>query len=279
MLLVGSVDAYARDDSPGLRILALDSEVFGNSRKLRVWLPQDYAAPENRKKRYPVLYLNDGQNLFDPETSLFGGGEWRVDETVSLLIAEGRIPPLIVVGIDNAGREGRAYEYLVYPDIYLDPPVPDPAGHDYPAFFREVIAKVEREFRTISGPSGRTLGGSSYGALVALHLAMEQPGLVSQLLLESPSLYVDDAHALRDVESSPPDISRAYIGIGSNELGLEDCAVNDSNREAVNDAEQLASSLRSAAIEVNLVVEQCATHTEAAWARRLPAALEFLYGD
>src|ERR1035438_9294245 len=87
-----------------LDIVKLDSKVFGNTRMLRVLLPPGYRLPMNSAHRYPVLYLNDGQNLFDVCTSIFNREEWRVDKTVGALIAAREIPPIIVVGIDNAGR-------------------------------------------------------------------------------------------------------------------------------------------------------------------------------
>ena len=93
-----------------LRIEPFTSAVFGNTRSLRVLVPPGYDAPANRDRRYPVLYLNDGQNLFDPATSTFTRYEWRVDETVRDLAAAGRIPELIVVGIDHAGRAARFHE-------------------------------------------------------------------------------------------------------------------------------------------------------------------------
>ena len=71
---------------------------------LRVWLPPRYDAPENSSRLYPVLYLNDGQNLFD-RTIAFGGVEWQVDETADRLIRQEVIAPLIIVGIDNAQGE------------------------------------------------------------------------------------------------------------------------------------------------------------------------------
>ena len=86
---------------------------------------------------YPVLYLNDGQNLFSAETSVFGSDEWRVDETVAALIGEGTISPIIVVGIDNAGRRGRANEYLFYPDAFLDPPLENPPWPGLSGFLRK----------------------------------------------------------------------------------------------------------------------------------------------
>jgi enterochelin esterase-like enzyme len=93
-----------------LRIEPLTSRVFGNTRMLRVWLPPGYDNPANAARRYPVLYLNDGQNLFDPATNVFHPREWHVDETVTTLIASGAIPPMIVVGIDNAGAAERSME-------------------------------------------------------------------------------------------------------------------------------------------------------------------------
>ena len=87
-----------------LRLHAFRSRFFRNTRFLRVWLPPGYEDTENSARRYPVLYLNDGQNLFEPSTS-FTGVEWQVDETTDRLIREEQVPPMIIVGIDNAGKE------------------------------------------------------------------------------------------------------------------------------------------------------------------------------
>lgn len=95
-----------------LQIITLNSQVYQNIRNLRVWLPANYFAPVNRTKRYPVLYMQDGQNLFDAATAELG--EWKFDETVQFLTGSMRIHPLIVVGIDSTPR--RANEYLPYPD-------------------------------------------------------------------------------------------------------------------------------------------------------------------
>ena len=84
-----------------LRLHEFPSRVFRNTRFLRVWLPPGYDDSENADRRYPILYLNDGQNLFEPSTS-FAGVEWQVDETADRLIREGVVPPMIIVGIDNA---------------------------------------------------------------------------------------------------------------------------------------------------------------------------------
>src|SRR5437764_4462763 len=84
-----------------LRLHELRSRVFRNSRLIRVWLPPNYDASGDT--RYPVLYLNDGQNLFDAATA-FAGVDWRVGEAAKHLMAAGKIPQLIIVGIDNTGK-------------------------------------------------------------------------------------------------------------------------------------------------------------------------------
>src|SRR5438128_11807438 len=87
-----------------LRIHPFHRRIYVNDRFLRVWLPPGYDDAQNAARQFPVLYLNDGQNLFEPATS-FNGIEWQVDETADRLIREQVIPPLIIVGIDNAGKD------------------------------------------------------------------------------------------------------------------------------------------------------------------------------
>jgi hypothetical protein len=110
-----------REEVPGcsvvgrLDIRPFDSAIFHNKRMLRVWLPPGYDSAEHRTERYPVLYLNDGQDLFDACTSIFNREEWRVDETATELIGSGKVRPLIIIGIDNAGKADRPKEYLPFP--------------------------------------------------------------------------------------------------------------------------------------------------------------------
>src|SRR5580693_1088582 len=85
-------------DAADLQLHPIKSAIFGNSRMLRIWLPPGYHAKENQARHYPVFYLNDGQDLFDPATS-FTGVAWQVGQTAEALIRMGRISPLIIVGI------------------------------------------------------------------------------------------------------------------------------------------------------------------------------------
>src|SRR5467141_4664829 len=102
------------DESPlelsgELRLHELQSRIFRNTRMLRVWLPPGYSHAENEGRHYPVFYLNDGQNLFDPATAYIGI-DWEVGKNAARLVGEGQVPSMIIVGIDNAGKD-RAKEY------------------------------------------------------------------------------------------------------------------------------------------------------------------------
>lgn len=275
---------FGQDVVGDLRILELESAVFQNTRSLRVWLPPGYDDPEAGDKTYPTLYLNDGQSLFDASTSLFGTEEWRVDEVADSLIRLGEIPPIIIVGIDNAGRRGRAKEYLPYPDEYLDPPVPNPMGDRYPEFLRhEIIPFIESHFRVSESRSNRYLGGSSYGALISQYVAVADPELFVGLLLESPSFYVENNRILKLTEESELTSLRVYLGVGTNELALEACPDHPGNQEAVDGVNQMAKLYRAKGLEdgssLYVNIEQCAEHRESAWARRFSTALLFLFGQ
>src|SRR5580700_3962917 len=124
-----------------LRLHEFHSRVFRNTRYLRVWLPPGYDDAENQGRRYPVLYLNDGQNLFESSTA-FGGVEWQVDETADRLIREGAVPPMIIVGIDNTGKN-RLREYMPHRSIH--PALLRVQGKYYPDFLtKEVMPFVEQ---------------------------------------------------------------------------------------------------------------------------------------
>ena len=139
--------------SGDLRLHTLKSTIFGNERTIRVLLPPGYGDAANKERRYPVLYMLDGQNVFDACLSDVSHHEWSVDETVQQLIAEKKIPPLIVVGVDHAGKD-RAHEYLPYKDFVGDPDMDEPAGKLFPDFMtREVMPLVDGQYRTLTGPA------------------------------------------------------------------------------------------------------------------------------
>ena len=249
----------------------LRSRIFGNTRLLRVWLPPDYDGWGDT--RYPVLYLNDGQNLFDPATA-FAGVHWRVGETATRLIAEQKIRPLIIVGIDNT--KNRACEYIPYRS--KDPRVLRPQGKCYPDFLqREVMPLIEERYSISRGPENTGLGGSSLGGLITLYTQLAAPGVFGRLLIESPSLFVANRKALKESSRFAIWPARTYLGMGTQET-----ADAEKNARIVADARELEAILREAGLDeqrLKVRIEEGAAHTEAAWAARFPEALEFLYSS
>ncbi len=249
----------------------LRSRIFGNTRLLRVWLPSDYDGWGDT--RYPVLYLNDGQNLFDPVTA-FAGVHWQVGEAAARLIAEQKIRPLIIVGIDNT--RNRACEYIPYRS--KDPRVLKPQGKCYPDFLRcEVMPLIEERYSILRGPDNTGLGGSSLGGLITLYTQLAAPGVFGRLLIESPSLFVANRKILKESSRFASWPSRTYLGMGTRETGDA-----EKNARIVADARELETVLREAGMNeqrLKVRIEDGATHTEAAWAARFPEALEFLYSS
>jgi predicted alpha/beta superfamily hydrolase len=257
-----------------LRIHPFRSRVFRNSRFLRVWVPPEYDDAQNQRRHYPVLYLNDGQNLFESSTA-FGGVEWQVDETADRLIRGNAIVPMIIVGIDNTGKD-RIREYMPYRS--MNPMMLRAQGRHYPDFLmKEVMPFIERNYRVAAGPESTGLGGSSLGALIALYTANARPGVFGKLLLESPSLWAANRQVIRDSRKLRSWPERIYLAAGTAEAG--DAA---RSRTVVDDVRELGGIMRRAVLSekrLRLTIAEGATHSEAAWAARFPEALGFLFGD
>lgn len=268
-----------------LRIHELTSAILGNTRKIRVWLPPGYEEADASSVpppdllprggggiRYPVLYMHDGQNLFDDATSF--AGEWAVDETLTRLIGEGKVPPMIVVGIDNAGA-ARADELSPVPigggragggkgDLYLQ------------FIADEVMPLINREYRTLTGPEHTFMGGSSLGGVITLRAAMTMPGKFGAILVESPALWVGDGEFLKMVTAHGNWPPRVFMAMGGTEYG--DAARDRQLVEQVRKAEAAIGASVKAPARLRVVVEPDARHNEAAWRARFAGACEFLFG-
>lgn len=266
-----SVDAP--DLAGELRFHELQSQIFRNTRMLRVWLPPGYRAPENRDRYYPVFYLNDGQNLFDPATAYIGA-DWQAGVAADRLIRENRIPPLIIVGIDNAQKD-RAKEYLPYRSF--SPPVMRPQGKRYPDFLlNEVMPLIYRHYRIARGPENTGLGGSSLGAVISLYTVMSRPGIVGRLLLESPSLFISNRQLVKSGRAFRQWPERIFMAIGTREVGSE-----DRDQHVVKDVRSLEQVLHRAGLREDRLlvkIDEGASHNEREWAKRFPEALTFLFG-
>ena len=256
-----------------LRLHEFRSRIFRNTRFLRVWLPPGYDDPSNAGQRYPVFYLNDGQNLFESVSS-FNGTEWQVDETADSLIREGVVPPMIIVGIDNTGRS-RIREYM--PHRSLQPMLMRVQGARYPDFLtKEAMPFVARNYRVATGPENTGLGGSSLGALISLYTAAVRPGLIGHLLIESPSLWASNRQMIRESRGVHQWPRRIFLATGTAEAGRP-----ERDRSMVDDVRELAAIFRRAGLDdsrLKLVIDEGATHNESCWARRFPEALAFLFG-
>lgn len=239
-------------------------------RDLVVWLPPGYDDPANAERRYPVLYMQDGQNLFDKHPGI--PAEWGFDETCARLMTEGKIEPLIVVGIPHAGA-ARASEYL--PLSVLDGV--EPRGREYVQFLvSEVIPRVERAFRVRPGRDSRGIGGASLGGLIALEAATEKPGTFGKVLAESVPLPLGNNGVFRHFGAKPNWPLLVYFGMGGREAGDNE-GLNQRYVDGAGAFKELLAGRGLAAARARIVIDETAKHDEAAWAARLPGALEFLF--
>ncbi|MDR6841539.1 alpha/beta hydrolase [Pseudoxanthomonas sacheonensis] len=263
--------------SGDLHVHTLKSEIFGNERKIRVLLPAGYSDAANKDRHYPVLYLLDGQNVFDACLSEVSHHEWSADETVRQLIADKKIPPLIVVGVDHAGKD-RAREYLPYKDFAGNPDMDEPAGKLFPDFMnKEVMRLVNGNYRTLTGAANTGIGGSSYGGVASLYALLANPNAFGYGLIESPVLWVGMGQLVRDTNPLAAMPKKVFVAFGGKEAS--DPAIS---QKMIGFVRQVESNFHAAGYDetnFRVVIEPEAEHTEAAWEKRLPGALTFLFGD
>jgi predicted alpha/beta superfamily hydrolase len=263
--------------SGDVRFHQLDSRIFGNQRTIRVLLPQGYDLPVNKSRRYPVLYMLDGQNIFDACLSDVSHTEWGVDETVYRLVREKKIPPIIVVGVDHAGVN-RAHEYLPYKDFVGDPNMLEPAGRQFPDFLTgEVMPLVNGQYRTLRGQPNTGIGGSSYGGVATLYALLAKPGEFGYGLIESPTMWIGMGQLVRDTSPLVAMPAKVFVAFGGKE-GNNPAIVD----KMIGLIRIVESNFKAAGYDdsnFRFVVDPAAEHTESAWAGRLPDALTFMFGD
>jgi predicted alpha/beta superfamily hydrolase len=241
------------------------SRFLPDARDITVFLPPGYE--EDPDRRYPVLYMHDGQNLFEPHKAFQKGQHWRVGETASELIEAGRMAPLVIVGIANTGPR-RIHEYTPTHDRRRG----GGEAAEYGGLIVEELKPfVDRTYRTMTDPLHTGIGGSSLGALVSLYLALAHPDVFSRVAVLSPSVWWDRRAILRNVrEARPKPRLRLWVDIGSRE-----------GRYHVDNAQLLKTGLVKAGWvegdDLHFEVVKDGTHGEAAWAARVGRVLEWLY--
>ena len=249
---------------------AFPSRILGNRRDVLVYLPRGYGRLSLR--RYPVLYLHDGQNVFDAATA-FAGVEWGVDETAERLIQRKLIEPLIIVAVANLGDE-RIHEYAPTRGV-IDAKAKRKRrskglAREYGHFLMDELKPyIDRKYRTKREAEFTGLGGSSLGALVTLAIGILYPHVFRRLIVMSPSIWWDDFAIYRlvdSIEQKPP--LKIWLDTGTAEPGWEQA------RELRDRLSEKGWMLRD---DLQYMEAKGADHSEAAWAARVDPALRFLF--
>ncbi len=234
-----------------------------------VYLPPGYE--EDRRKRYPVLYLQDGQNVFDGETAFIHGQEWGVDDSAEHMIRVGEIKPLIVVAVHNAGVH-RIDEYTPTADKRSRR-----GGKAYlygRMLVNDLKPYIDLQYRTLRDRRHTGLGGSSLGGLVSLYLGLKHADVFGKLAIMSPSVWWDNRAILRMV-SDFESLYRPSIWL---DIGTQEGA---SPRRVLADTRALRDGLVAQGWRLgrNLGYFEAvgADHSERSWARRVPMMLKFLF--
>ena len=255
--------------SPHLvRHAAFSSRLLERPRDLVVYLPPGY--DDEPRRRYPVLYMHDGQNLFEGDTAYVPGQYWRLGEMADMLTAEGRIEPLVIVGVYNTGH-GRLHEYTPTRDRRLGGGLARTYGR---MLVEELKPFIDARYRTDVARERTGLGGASLGGLVTMFLGLRHADVFGRLAVMSPSVWWDKRAILRYVaKASPKPTARIWLDMGTAE-----------SKHGIADARRLRAALVKAGwredVDLAYSESQGATHSEVAWARRVGDVLQFLYpGD
>lgn len=233
---------------------------FLEGRRVWIYLPPGYDASNTR---YPVLYMLDGQNVFDASTSF--SGEWQVDEALERSIPDDEVAPLIVVAVGNSAR--RIEEYTPW----ADPRHGGGGAAAHLAAITDVLMPwVNATFRTLTGPENTGISGSSLGGLFTLYATYARPDLFGKNAALSPSIWFADEAIIDFVRASSKPDARVWMDMGTNESAT-----------AIGELRELRDLMVTQGfvldVDLKVVEEAGGAHNEAAWARRFPDVLRFLF--
>ena len=249
---------------------AFPSKVLGNRRDVLVYLPPGYRRFSSR--RYPVLYMHDGQNVFDAATS-FAGVEWGVDETAQRLIHGKLIEPLIIVAVANIGEE-RVHEYAPTPGVIEPKDHPRKRSRGLARIYGQFLIEelkpfIDKKYRTKRDAEFTGLGGSSLGGLATLAMGIFYSEVFTRLIVMSPSIWWDDYAIFRLVGilgEKPP--LKIWLDTGTDEPGWE---------LTRNLCDYLIDKGWQLGVDLSYLEVKGADHSEVAWAARVEPALRFLF--
>ncbi|WP_263371492.1 alpha/beta hydrolase [Granulicella cerasi] len=269
------------DANPRYRILRdFESRYLPDARDIRIYLPEAYLSEPTR--RFPVFYLHDGQNLFDGRLSYVAGKTWQANSTADRLTREGRIEPVILVGLDNTGTH-RMADYTPTRDKEY-------GGGEGPLYGRLLVDElkplIDSALRTLPDAANTGLGGSSLGGLISLFLGLQHPTVFGKLAVLSPSVWWDNRALLNSVgapkrtilsrfqslPAPPPAAPRARIwldmGMAEGLRHLRDCDLL---------AKRLVTRGWKPGQDLEYLRVPGGLHNEEAWAARFDQVLEFLF--
>ena len=233
---------------------------FLGGRRVWVYLPPGY---HESSARYPVLYMFDGQNVFDKITSFVG--EWKVDETLETLIPAGQVAPMIVVAVDHGGTQ-RLNEYTPWSDgsqggggdAHLD------------AFADVLVPYIDAHYRTKTGPASTAIGGASLGGLMTLYAIYARPEVFGLGIAMSSSIWWDDLHIVSYADGATKPPAKVWMDMGTAEYST---AIDD--LRAMRDV--MVEQGFVLGQDLKVVEDQGAGHNEAAWSTRFPEAVKYLF--
>jgi predicted alpha/beta superfamily hydrolase len=243
------------------------SQVLGNTRGIWIYLPPTYV--ENTLASMPVVYMHDGQNLFDPSAA-FGGNTWQVQQTMDAAAEDGTIAEAIVVGVENTSD--RINEYT---------PVPDPqnGGGKGDVYLKmlttELKPHVDATMRTLPDRANTLMIGSSLGGLITAYAGVTSSDVFGRVGVMSPSTWWDNNWLIGEVSTTMPAPARPLlVYIDSGDSGTS----NDDVTQTAMLHAQYQSLGYSDGSTLKYVVQAGGQHSEIYWAQRLPGALAFLLG-
>jgi len=255
---------------------SFESKHLALKRDVIVCLPAGYEQPSNAQKRYSVLYMHDGQNLFDAATS-FAGVEWRADETAGELIIASKIEPIIIVGICNTSARMSEYTYGATPRRE------GRSGEDYLQFIVEELKPfVDSTYRTQPDRRHTAVAGSSLGGLISLYMASARPDVFSMAGVISPALFWDGGRAIKDVPGWGPHVKDVKFWI---DTGTQEGRTNPGEQTSatVTYCRSLVEAFRKAGLvegqNYRYLEVPDAQHNEYFWSLRLDQMLLYFFGS
>ncbi|MGM0508327.1 MAG: alpha/beta hydrolase [Fusobacteriota bacterium] len=256
---------------------------LGRKRKLRVYLPLDY---KKSNKRYPVLYMHDGQNLFDTETAAFGD-DWEIDKTLNDLERNDKFQGIIVVGVDNNDTMeygfGRLNEYSPWKNSDIGKHTNwrgqnlslGGEGDKYATFIAKTLKpKIDQEYRTLSDRSNTAIAGSSMGGLISLYIGLKYQDIFSKIGGLSNAFWFAEDEMLNFIDQvDKKEDMKIYLDVGTQETSEE---TNLDFPEIYKDTnERVYKKLKEKFDEVKFKIEEGAKHNEKYWAIRFPEVIRY----